>query len=157
MKKTVNGAESASARDVSTVAVGEELPEFELPLTLQRLVMEAGVNRDFTPLHYDLEDTRQTGAPGAYANTMLIEAMMEAMLRNWMGNVGELRELNLKMISFNLAGTVIRTGGRVVDVTRDEDRGLVEAELWMRSGEIPTVEGTAVLALPWGEGGSEKP
>ena len=33
------------------VKVGDELPELALPLTVQRLVMEAAANRDFVPLH----------------------------------------------------------------------------------------------------------
>ena len=35
------------------VKVGDELPELALPLTVQRLVMEAAANRDFVPLHHD--------------------------------------------------------------------------------------------------------
>ena len=41
---------------------GDELPPFSLALTLQRLVMEAGVNRDFAPIHHDPQIARATGA-----------------------------------------------------------------------------------------------
>ncbi len=33
--------------------VGEYLPEISIPITLQRLVMEAGANRDFSLMHHD--------------------------------------------------------------------------------------------------------
>ena len=45
------------------VVEGAELPEFAVPLTIQRLVMEAGANRDFAPMHHDREIARATGAP----------------------------------------------------------------------------------------------
>ena len=54
------------------VAAGAELAPFSIPLTIQRLVMEAAANRDFTPIHHDRELTRDSGAPDPYANTMLV-------------------------------------------------------------------------------------
>ena len=131
-----------------TVAVGDEIPTFDLPLTLQRLVMEAGVNRDFTPLHHDPPDARATGAPGAYANTMFIQAMLEATVRNWLGDTGRLRELNIRMVKFNLAGSLIRAGGEVTALAECDGEGQASLELWMRSDDVKTVTGTAVVSLP---------
>ena len=51
------------------VKVGDELPELALPLTVQRLVMEAAANRDFVPLHHDDAAAQRTGAPAMFANT----------------------------------------------------------------------------------------
>jgi acyl dehydratase len=132
------------------VSIGDEIPVFMLPLTLQRLVMEAGVNRDFTPLHHDDEDTRLTGAPRSYANAMLIQALIEAALRTWMGDCGWLRELGIKMVSFNFAGSVVSAGGVVtaVDVQADGTKGDVHVDVWMRSDETLTVTGTAIVSLP---------
>lgn len=132
------------------VAVGDEVPVFTLPLTLQRLVMEAGVNRDFTPLHHDDEDTRRTGAPRSYANTMFIQAFIEAGLRTWMGDRGALRELRIRMISFNLAGTLCSTGGLVTRIVPSAAPGEAEVHLdvWVRSDGTLTVTGTAVISIP---------
>lgn len=80
---------------------------FDLPLTIQRLVMEAGTNRDFAPIHFDTEFARATGAPAPYANTMLLQAMFEAVIRNWMGPAGRLRTLAFDMRSFATAGTTL--------------------------------------------------
>jgi hypothetical protein len=129
------------------VAVGDKVTVFSLPLTLQRLVMEAGVNRDFTPLHHDDVDTRRTGAPRSYANTILIQALIEATLRTWMGDRGVLRELSIRMISFNLSGTLITVGGSVTSVDQGAS-GDVGVDVWMRSDETLTVTGHAVVSLP---------
>src|SRR2546423_14675070 len=95
------------------VTEGAELTEFALPLTIQRLVMEAAANRDFTPIHHDREITRATGAPDPYANTMLVQAMFEATLREWMGLTGRLCRLQFSMRSFAAAGALLSGHGRV--------------------------------------------
>lgn len=46
------------------VSEGDELPELVLPLTVQRLVMEAAANRDFVPLHHDDAAAPEDGSAG---------------------------------------------------------------------------------------------
>ena len=65
------------------VKVGDELPELALPLTVQRLVMEAAANRDFVPLHHDDAAAQRTGAPAMLANTWYYMALSERHLRGW--------------------------------------------------------------------------
>ena len=45
------------------VAAGEEIPEISMPITLQRLVMEAGSNRDFSLIHHMTRRWRRQPAP----------------------------------------------------------------------------------------------
>ena len=44
-----------SAEDINPAAIspGQALPEISVPITLQRLVMEAGANRDLSLIHHD--------------------------------------------------------------------------------------------------------
>jgi acyl dehydratase len=137
-----------AGRAIEDVGTGEEIPPFSVPLTLQRLVMEAGANRDFTPLHHDREDARATGAPDAYANTMLIQAVLEAALRSWMGDRGWLEELDIQMDAFNLVGTVVTARGRVTDVKLDDDGGTVRLDVWLEAERVRTVVGRAQVRLP---------
>lgn len=131
------------------VTEGAELPEFTIPLTIQRLVMEAAANRDFTPIHHDREITRATGAPDAYANTMLVQAIFEATLREWMGLAGKLRRLRFTMRAFAAAGAILRGHGRVTGRRADEDGGFVDVEIWADSGGTQTATGTATVWLPF--------
>lgn len=140
---------------LSDVVVDRVLPVTEVPLTLQRLVIEAGVNRDFTPTHHDQELAIQSGAPAAYANTPMIMAMLEAGLRNWMGVEGRLLELDFRMLKFNLAGSLLKVGGRV-SATGDVDPefaldpaewGGVTVDCWIEAGYDRNVQGIARVAL----------
>ena len=127
---------------------GTELPEFALPLTMQRLVMEAGVNRDFMPIHHDREIARATGAPDPYANTMLIQSVLEATLREWMGLAGRLRTLRFNMRAFAAAGTIMSGHGRVTAIRTEPGGQFVDLDVWTASDGTPTATGTATVWLP---------
>jgi acyl dehydratase len=144
----MTGIEVSSDRTVEDVYVGEEIAPFGVPLTLQRLVMEAAANRDFTPLHHDRDDARATGAPDAYANTMFIQALLEAGLRSWMGARGWLEELEIRMEAFNLVGRVVTAHGRVTKIEPDAGGGAVWLDVWMEADGERTVVGEARVRLP---------
>ena len=129
---------------------GTEIPEFALPLTIQRLVMEAGANRDFTPIHHDREITRATGAPEPYANTMLIQAVLEATLREWMGLTGRIRKLRFSMRAFATAGTIMSGHGRVTAIRAEHGGQFVDLDVWAASDGTQTATGTATVFLPEG-------
>jgi acyl dehydratase len=127
---------------------GDELPPRPLALTLQRLVMEAGVNRDFAPIHHDGEIARATGAAAPFANVMLIQALLEATLREWMGLDGRLCKLGLSMRSFAPAGSVMTGHGRVTATRADAGGGLVDLEVWTEAAGHRAAVGTATVWLP---------
>lgn len=128
------------------VEVGTLLPPFVLPLTVQRLVMEAGVNRDFAPIHSDRELARASGAPDMYANTMLFQALFEGTLRQWMGLGGRLRKLGFRMRAFTMPGHEVAALGRVTG-KHPEGQGLVDLEVWTEVEGNRTAEGTATVQL----------
>jgi acyl dehydratase len=130
------------------VEEGAELPEFSLPLTVQRLVMEAAANRDFAPIHHDRDIARATGAPDPYANTMLIQAVFEATLREWMGLAGRLGKLKFAMRAFATAGTILSGHGRVTAMRAEHGGGFVDLDVWTNSGATQTASGTATVWLP---------
>lgn len=72
-------------------AVGAAVGPVEMHLSLQRLVMVSGANRDFAPTHIDNEAARAGGAPAAYADVMFVFTMVERLLLEWSGPAGVLR------------------------------------------------------------------
>ncbi len=132
---------------------GSELPPISIPITLQRLVMEAGANRDLSLIHHDGEVARATGAPDAYANAFFIVGMFERLLREWMGVAGRLRAIRqLRMQVFNSVGDLLTCRGRVREKGAE---GAVVIELWCESekGVTVTAEGTVELPLASGSAG----
>jgi acyl dehydratase len=133
----------------TAVCVGDAVPPFTVAITLQRLVMEAGANRDFSPIHFDAEVARASGAPHAFANTTLNETLIEAALREWAGLGARIRTIAFRMRDFNAVGDVVSATGTVTAV---QDDGRVELDVWIESDRGRTVQGSAVVELPAAEG-----
>jgi acyl dehydratase len=147
----VTGTRVPLGRTIDDLLVGEAIEPFGVPLTMQRLVMEAAANRDFTPLHHDRDDAKATGAPDAYANTMFIQALLEAALRSWMGARGWLEELEIRMEAFNLVGRFVAAHGRVAEVRVEPDGGTAVLDVWLEADGLRTVHGRAQVRLPRAE------
>jgi acyl dehydratase len=147
--------EAHRRRRFADVAVGETLPGHTVPITLQRLVMEAGANRDFAPIHFDREAATVTGAPDVYANTIFLEAVIESSLRRWGGLDAWIREIAFTMRGFNCVGDTVTAGGRVLALHPDEH--MAELDIWIESERGRTVEGSAKVRFPTeGKGGSDE-
>ncbi|MFK7957550.1 MAG: hypothetical protein AB8B96_15730 [Lysobacterales bacterium] len=136
----------ASPAQINTISVGEQLPSISIPVTLQRLVMEAGANRDLSLIHHDRDVARATGADDAYMNTFFIAGMFERLLRQWMGPQGQLRKIsNLRMSRFNCVGDQVTFSGVVEAI--DVDAGEVTVALASDIDTGTTVTATAVCRL----------
>jgi hypothetical protein len=57
------------------VLEGEALAPLAFPLSVYRLVVAAGANRDFNAIHHNSDYARATGAPDMYANTLFLQGM----------------------------------------------------------------------------------
>ena len=75
-------------RSFSDVVVGEDLPSVEFPLTVYRLVVAAGGNRDFNSIHHNTAYAQATGAPEMYASTFFLMGMWERLVRDYIGPAG---------------------------------------------------------------------
>jgi acyl dehydratase len=124
------------------------LPPFVVTLTLQRLVMEAAANRDFAPIHYDVEAARDSGAPNVYVNTTFIETVFEALLRSWAGLDARIRVIEFSMKAFNCVGDEIFAGGEVIGLRNAGYAHLVDLALWIDGPRGRTVTGSAVVSFP---------
>lgn len=135
-------------RTGAAIVAGAQLPPFAVLLTLQRLVMEAGANRDFAPIHFDIDAARESGASGVYANTTFVETLFEALIRSWAGLAARIRTLEFAMLDFNCVGEEITAGGEVT-ACRDEPAGCTaELRIWIDGPRGRTVAGSAAVLFP---------
>ena len=131
---------------LSDMSVGDALPPISIPITLQRLVMEAGANRDFSLIHHDGGVARATGAPDAFANTYFLMGMFERLMREWAGPAARVRKIGpLRMMIFNTVGDTVFFKGLVEAV--DVAAGTVSLDMWVESDRGKTVTAKAILEL----------
>jgi acyl dehydratase len=130
--------------------VGAGLPALRFPLSVYRLVMAAGSNRDFNPIHHNSAWALSTGAPEMYANVVFLQGTWERCVREYIGMAGTIRQLSgFRMGSFNTVGDTVTVGGSVARVWRDGDVGLAELRMWSRNRHGVSVgPGTVTVTLP---------
>ena len=139
--------DAETRQTIDPVSIGDQLGPISLPITLQRLVMEAGANCDFSLIHHDRDVARATGAPDAYMNTFFIAGMFERLLREWIGPRGRIRKItNLRMQVFNCVGDTVIFKGQVerIDTATNE----MSIALRCETEKGVTVTAEATVALP---------
>ena len=141
---------TVAQRSLDDVRVGVAIESVEFPLTVYRLVMEAGASRDFNSIHHNSEYARSTGAPEMYAATSFLLGMWERAVRDFIGPAGTIRAIRgFRMRKFNAVGTTVVVRGEVVSVTDEGDVGVVELKVWSENdGEITVGPGTVVVTVP---------
>ncbi len=106
---------------------GQPVRPVSLTLSLQRLTMIAGANRDFAPMHHDPAAARATGAPTAYANLTFVLAMVERALLAAGGNDTRIRRMGpLRLVDLNRATDVVTCRGQVIELDPRRDRAVIE-------------------------------
>jgi hypothetical protein len=129
---------------------GQKIPALAYPLTVYRLVVEAGANRDFNAIHHNSESARASGAPEMYANTGFLLGMWERTIREFIGLEGTIRRIaGFRMRKFNTVGQTVMVRGRVVRRWREGGDALLDLELRSEAdGQVTVGPGMVTVTLP---------
>ncbi len=132
------------------VTEGDKVPSVEFPLSIYRLVVEAGANRDFNSIHHNSEYARMTGAPEMYANNVFLQGMWEKTVREFIGLEGKFKSLKgFRIKTFNTAGDTVVTKGTVKKKWQENGENLIEMEVWSENSKGVSVgPGSVVAVLP---------
>ncbi|HYZ57116.1 MAG TPA: acyl dehydratase [Streptosporangiaceae bacterium] len=143
---TSEQATTTAQRRHGDVSVGDELAPVSFPLTVYRLVMEAGANRDFNSIHHNSEYAQATGAREMYANTSFLLGMWERAVRDWIGPAGKIHSIaGFRMRSFNYVGDTTTVTGKVVGI----DDTMIRIEVTSSNSDGVTVgPGIVTVSLP---------
>lgn len=133
-------------RQLADVNVGDELTPVRFPITVYRLVMEAGANRDFNSIHHNTGYAQATGAREMYANTLFLLGMWERTVRDWIGPAGKIHSITgFRMRSFNYAGDTVTVTGTVAGI----DGAMIRIEVTSSNSTGVTVgPGIVTVSLP---------
>jgi acyl dehydratase len=144
-------------RTIESIGVGDELDDATYPVSVYRLVMAAGSNRDFNSIHHNTEYAHSTGADEMYASTFFLQGMWERAVRDYIGDRGTIRSINgFRMKRFNYVGHTVVVKGRVTEI--DPIAGAATIEIRSEVDGVVTVgPGLVVVTLPSGAEQSSGP
>lgn len=145
--RTVDWSKQRYFEDVKE---GDEVPPVVFHMTVFRLVVEAGANRDFHQIHHNTVVTQGTGAPDMYANNGFIQGMWERAVREYIGLDGRFKKTGpFRMKTFNNVGESVITRGTVKRTWVEGNEHLVELEMVSEhSRGISVGPGPVVVSLP---------
>lgn len=145
-------ADWSKQRYFEDVKEGDEVSPVSVNITVQRLVIEAGANRDFAPLHHNSRIAQFGGAPEMYANNVFIQGWWERTVREFIGLDGRIKKVGpFRMRIFNCVGDTATTKGVVKRKWRENGENLVELEIWTENSQGTSVgPGPVLVTLPSG-------
>jgi Acyl dehydratase len=137
------------------VKAGDELPVLHKgPLTTAHLMRWSSAMENWHKIHYDLPfATGHDKLPGLLVNGSFKQQFIVQLLKDWVGASGWVWKVNFQFRAMNIVGESLEVWGRVTNVRRTKDYGLVDLELGIRNAEgKESTPGTAVVALPYKDG-----
>jgi acyl dehydratase len=135
-------------RDFASLRVGDAVAPLSVPVTLTNLVIAAGGERDFNPLHHDRSHARSAGLADAFMNTLYQQGLCNRFVNDWAGTEGELIRLRINMRRSIYVGQLLTIAGTVTSVRLESGRGLVELDLVLSTEDGPCTIADATMALP---------
>jgi acyl dehydratase len=131
------------------IKVGDEIPAFVRQPGFHHWNRYAAVNDEFVPIHMDDEAGRAAGYPSAFGQGNLQWAYLHDVVRQWMGDDGQLERMTCSFRGANVKGQTVSARGRVTGVSDDGVRRVVELEVWTENeaGER-LAPGTARVSFP---------
>lgn len=133
-----------SGRRFAEVAVGEELPPLDVPVTATLIVAGALASRDFTDVHHDAEVARSSGANDVFMNILTTQGFVGRFVTDWAGPEATVSRMAIKLGVPNYPRDTMRLTGRVARA----ERGEVEVEVRGANSLGDHVTGSVTVRLP---------
>jgi hypothetical protein len=134
---------------MTTIGIGQSIPEFSRQGNLHAWNRYAAVNHEFVDIHMDDEAGRAAGYPGAFGMGNISWAWIHCMLREWLEDLdGRIVSVVCQFRGPSLRGKVITAKGVVRTVRPDGDQVFVDLDVWTECEGTTLAPGTATVALP---------
>jgi acyl dehydratase len=130
------------------VAVGDELPPFELPVTSTVIVAGAIASRDFMPAHHDAEYARGQGAPDLFMNILTTNGYIARFISDWAGPEAMIRKIAIRLGAPAIPGKPLRFSGQVTKVSDEADERVVEVTVRAANELGDHATGSVSVSLP---------
>jgi acyl dehydratase len=141
---------TATSPSPGTIAVGDELPPFELNVTSTVIVAGAIASRDFMPAHHDPVFAKAQGAPDAFMNILTTNGYVARYATDWAGPEAMLRSIKIRLGAPAVPGKPLRFTGRVTAKSEADGESVVELAVRAANDLGDHATGTVTLSLRLG-------
>jgi len=140
----------SDSRPSGEIAVGDELPPFELPVTAAVIVAGAIASRDFMPAHHDRDFATLQGAPDIFMNILTTNGYVSRFVTDWAGPEAMIRGIAIRLGAPAVPGQPLQFTGKVARKSLDGDECVIEVAVHAANELGDHATGTVVVTLPAG-------
>ncbi|WP_306317154.1 MULTISPECIES: MaoC family dehydratase [unclassified Streptomyces] len=133
-------------RTYDEVAVGEELPPLEIPVTRTLIVATALASRDYQDVHHDPELARARGSKDVFMNILTSNGLVDRYVTGWAGPAAAVRSIRIRLGAPNHPGDTMVLTGTVT--AKSEGSEVVEIAVRGTNSLGAHVTGSVTVRLP---------
>lgn len=137
---------SMNTRRFEDVALGDQLPALEIPITVTLITGGAIATRDYFPGHHDKDAAQALGSPHVFMNILTTSGLVERFVEQWCGPQGRFKDLRIRLGAPNYPGDTMKFQGEVTAL--DAENRSVEVSLKGKNSMGNHVTGTVTVMLP---------
>ena len=141
----------------SDVAVGDELPTLELPITRTLITSGAIASRDYQDVHHDQVLAKERGSPDIFMNILTTNGLVGRYVTDWSGPRSRLLDVSIRLGAPNYPDCTMTFTGSVKKkgpLADDGKCGTVTVAIRGANHLGDHVTGTVQVLLPAGENGT---
>ena len=157
----INNSFRTTTRALDEVAVGDQLPALEIPLTRTLIISTALASRDYQDVHHDPVLAVERGSKDIFMNILSTNGLVGRYVTDWAGPGAVLTDVNIRLGAPNYPDDTMTLTGAVtakhdpVDGEGQSDgqgegKGSVEVTIRGANKLGDHVTGTVRLLLPTG-------
>lgn len=130
------------------VTVGDELPEFALPVTSTVIVAGAIASRDFMPAHHDAGYAKAQGAPDVFMNILTTNGYVARFITDWAGPESMVRNIAIRLGAPAIPGQPLRFTGEITEKSVEGDECVLEVAIRAANDLGDHATGTVTVSIP---------
>src|SRR3954452_7640127 len=128
------------------VAVGDALPQLDIPLTRTLIVATAIASRDYQDVHHDPGLAVERGSKDIFMNILSTNGFVGRFVTDWAGPDAILRNVSIRLGAPNYPGDTMVMTGSVK--SKDDSDNTVEVAIRGANDLGAHVTGTVTVTLP---------
>ena len=136
-----------TAPTYDSIEAGRELPTFSRTPTTTQLVMYAGAEGDYVPLHFDHHIAVEMGHPGVIVHGWLTYAILLQAVSDWIPpGAGTITRASARYLKPTYPGDPVICRGRVIRTSEQSGRRIIEIETHAENGhgEVTTTAAVTI-------------
>ena len=139
---------SAKTLHYEDVAIGDELPPLDIPLTRTLIVATAIASRDYQDVHHDPSLAQQRGSKDIFMNILSTNGFVGRFITDWTGPDAILKRVAIRLGAPNYPEDTMVMTGSVTAKAVEAGEGIVDIAVRGANGLGDHVTGTVRVALP---------